>query len=119
MKISIHVDSSLPPHAAELIERRCESAFHRFSSVIDDVFVTLTDENGPKGGDSIQCVLRVRQVRHADVIIHTHADIFERAFGLALDRAAYQVSRSHGRRQHGARTLRRGDVAVLQEAVPA
>jgi hypothetical protein len=29
------------------------------------------------------------------------------------------VSRSHGRRQHGARTLRRGDVAVLQEAVPA
>ena len=119
MKISIHVDSSLPPHAAELIHRRCTSAFSRFESDIDDVFVTLTDENGPKGGESIRCVVRVRQIRRPDVIIHTQADIFERAFGQAIDRAGYQVAKTHGRKAHGCRTLRRGDVAFQPEAVPA
>jgi hypothetical protein len=119
MKISIHTDSSLPPHAGELIQRRCESAFARFESDIDEVFVTLTDENGPKGGESIRCVVRVQVPRRPDVIIHEQSDIFERALGLAVERASYQVARNHGKRVHNSRAHRRTERTLVPEAVPA
>lgn len=119
MKISFHVDATLPPHAGEFIQSRCSSAFARFDSVIDEVHVTLTDENGPKGGESIRCVVRVQLQRRSDVIIHDQSDIFERALGLAVERAVRQVARRIGRRGYSAETLRRGDVPYVSEAVPA
>lgn len=119
MKISIHVDPSLPANAGELIERRCSFALSRFDSVIDEVFVTLTDENGPKGGESIRCVVRVVLVRRSDVIIHEQSDTFERAVGIAVERAGRQVARRMGRRGFSAETLRRGDIPFSEEAIPA
>ncbi len=119
MKISFHLDSSVPPHAGELIRSRCSTAFARFESTIEEVYVTLADVNGPKGGESIRCVVRVQMHRRPDVIIHEQADIFERAVGLAVERASRQVARKINRRDYSAESLRRGDVPILAEAVPA
>lgn len=110
MKIRVHTDSSLPPHAPDLIERRCAFAFSRFESAINEVFVTLTDENGPRGGESIRCVVRVPLQGRPDVIIHEQADIFERALGLAVERAGHQVARRISRRPYTGQTLRRGQL---------
>lgn len=119
MKISFHIDSSLPAQAGELIERRCCFAFSRFSSIIDDVFVNLTDENGPRGGESMHCVVRVQMHRRPDVIIHEQADIWERALGLAIERAGHQVSRRNSRRTQATQSLRRNSLRRLAEAIPA
>ena len=75
MKISFHVDATLPPHAGEFIQSRCSSEFARFDSVVDEVHVSLADENGPKGGESIRCVVRVQLQRRSDVIIHEQSNI--------------------------------------------
>ncbi|MCA9085365.1 MAG: HPF/RaiA family ribosome-associated protein [Planctomycetaceae bacterium] len=116
MKISVHIDSSIPSHATELIHRRSAFAFGRFESTVEAVFVTLTDENGPKGGESIRCVVRVQLHRRSDVIIHEQSDTFERAVGLAIERAGRQVARHLGRRRFETATVRRG--SMQQDAVP-
>ncbi|MCA9061566.1 MAG: HPF/RaiA family ribosome-associated protein [Planctomycetaceae bacterium] len=118
MKISVHVDSGIPAHASELINRRCLYAFGRFDNAISEVFVTLTDENGPKGGDSIRCVIRVQLHRRTDVIIHEQCDTFERAVGLAVERAGRQVARRMGRRGFANETLRRTVSASAAESIP-
>lgn len=119
MKISVHIDSSLPPHASDLIERRSSFAFSRFESSVEEVFVTLTDENGPKGGESIRCVVRVQLHRLPDVIIHEQSDTFERAVGIAIERAGRQVARKLGRRAYAPDTVRRGFLLTGMESVPA
>ncbi|MCA9061293.1 MAG: HPF/RaiA family ribosome-associated protein [Planctomycetaceae bacterium] len=118
MKISVHVDSAIPSHASELIDRRCQYAFGRFDNAISEVFVTLTDENGPRGGECIRCVIRVQLHRRADVIIHEQCDTFERAVGLAVERAGRQVARQLGRRRMGHDTLRKDFVTAYPESVP-
>lgn len=118
MKISFHIDACLPPETGDLIERRCEFAFARFATVIEGVTVTVTDENGPKGGESIRCVVRVQLLRRADVIIHEQSDTSERAIGMAVDRAAFQIARHNHRRSHTGRTKRRG-LAPAAERVSA
>lgn len=112
MKISVHIDSSLPASAAELIERKCSYAFGRFDSIIEDLRVTLTDENGPKGGDSIRCTVILRLLRRGDVIIHEQSDCHERALALAIERAAHQVARKNSRRGRSTETLRRAELAA-------
>lgn len=119
MKISSHLDSSLPPHAGDLIQRRCEFAFGRFDSIIEQVVVTVTDENGPRGGESIRCVVRVPLLRRPEVIITEQSDTFERALGLAVERAGRQVARQNGRRIHTTRAIRRESAKIIAEAVPA
>lgn len=119
MKISFHLDSSLPPQASDLIQRRCEFAFGRFESIIEEVIVTVTDENGPRGGDSIRCVVRVPMLRRPEVIIHEQADTFERAFGLAVERAGHQVAKQNSRRNHTTRTIRRESARLIEDAIPA
>jgi len=111
MKISFHFDACLPPDTGDLIQRRCEFAFDRFAAVIEGVTVTLTDQNGPKGGESIRCVVRVQLLRRADVIICEQSDAPARAIGLAVDRAAFQIARHNHRRTHASRTQPRGQVA--------
>lgn len=119
MKISAHIDSSLPPHASELIDRRCSFAFSRFDSSVEEVFVTLTDENGPKGGESIRCIVRVKLHRKPDVIINEQSDTFERAVGLAVERAGRQVARRLGRRSFATESLRRDFTAEMAEPASA
>ncbi|MCA9035419.1 MAG: hypothetical protein KDA91_09820 [Planctomycetaceae bacterium] len=119
MKINVHIDSSISSSASDLIHRRCSFAFSRFESSIDEVFVTLTDENGPRGGESIRCVVRIQISKRPDIIIHEQCDTFERAVGIAIERAAHQVARKINRRGFANATLRRGFIPTGIEAVPA
>ena len=93
MKILFHGDHEFTRDAEELVIRRCEYAFDRFENSIREIRVTARDENGPRGGDDIHCIIHVTMTRMADVIVHEKATSFEIAIGEAVDRASYQVSR--------------------------
>ncbi|MBL8817047.1 MAG: hypothetical protein JNL58_13550 [Planctomyces sp.] len=110
MKISVHIDSSLPASAAELIDRKCQFAFGRFEPIIEDLRVSLTDENGPKGGNSIRCTVILQLLRRGEVIIHEQSDCHERAVALAVERASRQVARRNARRGRSTETVRRGEL---------
>lgn len=93
MKILFHADRVFSKDAEEFVARRCESAFDRFRSTIDEIRITARDENGPRGGDDIQCVVQILLMRLPDVIVRERAISLEAALSVAVDRAAYQVSR--------------------------
>lgn len=93
MKILFHGDHAFSRDTEEFIFYRCESAFDRFDSAIRDIKVTVRDENGPRGGDDIRCIIQIAMNGLADVIVHEQAESVKAAVGEAVDRAAYQVSR--------------------------
>lgn len=93
MKILFHGDHAFSGDTEEFISSRCESAFDRFNSVIREIKVTVRDENGPRGGDDIRCIIQITMSGLADVIVHEQAESVKAAVGAAVDRAAYQVSR--------------------------
>ena len=93
MKILFHGDHAFSKDIEEFIYSRCEPAFDRFDSVIRDIKVTVRDENGPRGGDDIRCIIQIAMTGLADVIVHDQAESVKAAVGEAIDRAAYQVSR--------------------------
>lgn len=93
MKILFHGDHAFSRDAEDFITLKCDSAFDRFQSAIREIRVTVRDENGPRGGDDIRCIIHIVLSGLADVIVHEQAATFEAAAGEAVDRAAYQVSR--------------------------
>jgi ribosome-associated translation inhibitor RaiA len=103
MKILFHGDDAFTRDARDYVARRCESAFDRFESTIQEIRVTVRDENGPRGGDDIRCTIQVSLHRLADVIVHERASSLESAFAAAVDRASYQVGRRLSRHSDSVR----------------
>jgi ribosome-associated translation inhibitor RaiA len=58
------------------INRRIFSAIRPFRPLIRDIFVRIRDENGPKGGTDIRCLITVKLRRGEDLAFsaqHEHA----------------------------------------------
>ena len=84
----------------DYIERRLQFALGRFVSEIRSVGVTLTDINGPRGGEDVQCALQVR-LRKRGQIVASDTDVsVEAAVANAVDRVARSVARSLDRRSN-------------------
>jgi len=75
------------------IQRCAQFAFDRFESHIRTVDVALSDINGPKGGDDLQC--RVKIVLHGkgDIVVEGKGGSVEAVVAETADRAALAVSR--------------------------
>ncbi len=94
MKISCEIDKSLPNVVRETAERRVESKFSRFASVIEEVKLTLKDINGPRGGVDAECLVAVHLRNMPEVIIQQRSESFGKAMYNALERAAQNVARN-------------------------
>lgn len=83
----------LKKHQSENIERRLHFALGRFASQVAGVFVTLSDINGPKGGNDTQCSLKVSLKRKGQILASDTDASVEGAIAHAADRAARSVAR--------------------------
>ena len=80
-------------------EKRLRSALGRFTDQIERVVVSLSDINGPRGGEDKKCVVRV-QLRAQNLLV---VSALSESMHAALDLAAARVNRSVGRRLELAR----------------
>ncbi len=83
----------ITPDQKENIERRLQFAFDRFSSHIRTVDVSLSDVNGPKGGDDLQCRMKIVLHGKGDIIVEGKGVSVEAIISETADRAALAVSR--------------------------
>lgn len=78
----------------EYVKRRLQFALGEKFERVKRVNVTLSDINGPKGGDDKRCLMVLRLKGQADVVIDTlHTELHA-----AIDRAAERAARSVSKR---------------------
>jgi putative sigma-54 modulation protein len=77
----------------EHVDRCLQFAFGRFSNQIRSIEVSLTDVNGPKGGDDLQCRMKVVLQGKGDLLVEGKGVSVEAVFSETADRAALAVSR--------------------------
>jgi hypothetical protein len=77
----------------ENIERCLQYAFDRFSTVIRSVDVSLSDINGPKGGEDLQCRIKIVLEGKGDLLVEGKGVSVEAVVAETADRAALAVSR--------------------------
>lgn len=86
-------DLSLTEGQNEFIERRVRFALGRFSTQAGTVHVTLSDINGPKGGNDVLCRIQLQLRRSGTIVVSdTDASVEAVVAGVA-DRAARSVAR--------------------------
>lgn len=84
---------SLNPPQIEVIERRIQYALNRFSTQVRTVQVTLSDVNGPKGGQDILCRFKVLLRKRGEVLVGDTDVSIESAVANVADRAARSLGR--------------------------
>jgi len=77
----------------ENIERCLQYAFDRFASVIRSVDVSFSDINGPKGGEDLQCRIKIALEGKGDLLVEGKGVSVEAVVAETADRAALAVSR--------------------------
>ena len=77
----------------EHIDRCLQFAFDRFGSHIRTVDVSLTDVNGPRGGDDLQCRMKVVLQAKREIVVEGKGVSVEAVVAETADRAAVAVSR--------------------------
>ena len=75
------------------IERCLQFAFDRFSSHIRTIDVSLSDVNGPKGGDDLQCRMKILLNGKGELVVEGKGITAEVVVAETADRAALAVSR--------------------------
>lgn len=77
----------------EHIERCVQFAFDRFGSHIRTIEISLTDVNGPKGGEDLQCRMKVVLQGNREIVVEGKGDSVESVVAETADRTALAVSR--------------------------
>lgn len=75
------------------LERCLLFAFDRFSSHIRTVDVALSDVNGPKGGDDLQCRMKIVLHGKGELMVEGKGVSLEAVAAETVDRATLAVSR--------------------------
>jgi hypothetical protein len=87
----------LDSQSRQLVERRLLFALSRFDSRIQQIDLTLNDENGPRGGIDKSCRLLVVLHRAADVVITDRDSDVISCISRVAGRAGRAVSRGIAR----------------------
>lgn len=105
MNIELHTQGIAPTEQLkDHIERRLRFALTRFGRKLRRVHVTLSDQNGPKGGFDTQCKVRAELSDAGPIVIQqVHRDAFS-----AVARAADRISHAVGRQMERLNDRRRG-----------
>ncbi len=77
----------------EHIDRCLQFAFDRFGSHIRTIDISLTDVNGPRGGDDLQCRMKVVLQGKREIVLEGKGVSVEAIVAETADRAALAVSR--------------------------
>ena len=82
------------------IDRCLQFAFDRFSTHVNAIDISLTDVNGPKGGEDVQCRMMISLHGTGELIVEGKGDSVESVVADTTDRAALAVSRRIDRLQN-------------------
>jgi ribosome-associated translation inhibitor RaiA len=97
MKITmLFKDLQVSASDRQRIQDRIRVALTRFTPLIRGLTVTVSDENGLRGGIDKKCRLVVR-LRAGTVVVNEQADAVMECVTLAAERAARSVARFHHR----------------------
>lgn len=89
------IDSKLKSH----IERRVLFVFSRSKQIIQSITVTLTDINGPKGGEDKQCKVKVQAQGLPTLLVLDEQANLMAALNSALSRVSNNLLRKVKRKQ--------------------
>jgi putative sigma-54 modulation protein len=91
----IEVSESLQAHTERCLKFGLDWASHD----VDRVVITLSDINGPRGGNDKRCQLRIPLPRMRDVVIEETAHDLQVAIARSVDRAARSLERRLSRQR--------------------
>ncbi len=77
----------------EHIDRCLQFAFDRFGSHIQSIDISLSDVNGPRGGDDLQCRMKIVIQGKRQIVVEGKGVSVEAIIAETTDRAALAVSR--------------------------
>jgi hypothetical protein len=87
----------LTPEQREILNRKAEFSFDRFSDKLASVEILLDDMNGPRGGDDKRCRVILR-LHHEPTVILEERGAVAIAVGLtAIERAARRIAEKRPR----------------------
>jgi len=90
---------SLTSSQRELITRRLQFALGRFDAKIRGLWVTVSDVNGPRGGNDKLCRVRLRLHEKGEIVLSENSVSIESAIACVADRAAHKIGRLIERRR--------------------
>jgi hypothetical protein len=93
------------------VVRALEETLGRLGVVPVSAHVAFADENGPKGGIAVRCLLEVRVPRRPPIDARHLAESARLAFDGALTKLDRQVARDRGRRRQQSRRPKKYYVA--------
>ncbi|WP_086933573.1 hypothetical protein [Agarilytica rhodophyticola] len=100
MKISVEsTNVDLNREEKDRIEQQAQLLFSRIRNVIDTIKISLSDDNGPKGGIDKQCVVVVNGKLDAPIVIKDTQLSAQMATKNALQRANHAFLRKWKRKQ--------------------
>ena len=90
--------SSVPSSLlADYAERRVDFALRRFAHLVRRVTLRLTDDNGPRHGVDVRCVMTVELAHGSPLFVETRSAWPTSAISDAARRAREMVRRRRGR----------------------
>ena len=97
MKMTLHLkDLQVSASDRQRIQDRIRVALTRFTPLVRGLTVTISDENGPRGGIDKKCRLVVR-LHAGTLVVNERGHAVMEAVTLAAERAARSVARVHHR----------------------
>ncbi|MEM1303549.1 MAG: hypothetical protein AAGG46_01550 [Planctomycetota bacterium] len=91
MRLFVHAPVVSQVHR-EQIQERFETAFDRFGEFVQQAWVRLSDENGPRGGRDQSCLVRVAIQGGPDVVVTERRDEPLEAVAHAIRRVRRELS---------------------------
>ncbi len=101
-----HRQKILSREEKEDIEQHTATVFARLSHGIDSINISVTDVNGPKGGDDKQCTVVVNSQLNQPIIVNDTKASAPQAIRTALQRANHALVRKWKRQQLISRTTK-------------
>lgn len=93
---SIRTTGAFWKHVAGKLDR----ALHRFSERVDDVQVSIHDENGPKGGEDKRCIIRGVLRGLGPIQVEENGTDYYAVFDQATHRFKQTLARRVDRQRH-------------------
>lgn len=101
MKLDVQSRSvEVTTQTQELIERRLAFALGRFGPAVTRIRVSLSDDNGPRGGHDKTCLIEAKLRSVSDpIVVEVTDDQIEAAVSRAAERLARRVNDELGRQR--------------------
>lgn len=110
MQIQVNtVNIDIEAHEVLTIEAYAEKLFSRTSQWIERIEVTLSDENGPKGGVDRACTVIIRLKKSSPIVLKDISETNQAAVVNALQRARYALTQQQARQKTLVRRMRRAN----------